>query len=270
MRREKWIRLVLIALSGLSVSWAKDLTYRHYKSTTGARMHVIELDPQMHQLRLIVSPSRKKAVLSKLVKRHPDALAAINGGFFMKNGDPSGFFKHQYWWSHGKKRRGVVGFGDSGLPQEVYFDQLMRRSGVTTSPWSGAQWWDKVGFVVEGAPLMIRDGHIMDLNSEQMLPSFIRNRYARSGICLRSNHEVLLVMASGGDRQSYKLGYRRGLSLYQFAKEMQKLGCLQALNLDGGYSSSMLFHGKVINGHWMQRLQARPIANAIAVVPVKK
>lgn len=40
---------------------------------------------------------------------------------------------------------------------------------------------------------------------------------------------------------------REGLSLLQLAQELKDRGCTVAYNLDGGGSSTMYFHGKVIN-----------------------
>jgi exopolysaccharide biosynthesis protein len=42
-------------------------------------------------------------------------------------------------------------------------------------------------------------------------------------------------------------GVNRGLDLYEFADLMAELGCRDALNLDGGGSSTMVRDGKVQN-----------------------
>ena len=56
-----------------------------------------------------------------------------------------------------------------------------------------------------------------------------------------------------------------GMTLGQLAEYMRKLGSVQALNLDGGGSSTLVVRGDVVNrpsdGH------ERRVAAAIAVIP---
>ena len=266
MKRFHWF-FVFCALLATKIG-AKECFMEKYRSSSGSTIRVIHIDPSTHQLKLLVNANRQRLTLRKFVDNNPEIVAAINGGFFIKSGKPSGFFKYYDWWAVSEKLRGVIGFNQSKNKQSIYFDQLTVRRKTTISPWRHDQWWTKVEFVLGGAPLLMRNGQLIDTTKEQILPSFTRNRYARSGICVTGSQEILLVMASGGDRKSHALGYHKGLSLSEFAQELKRLGCQQALNLDGGYSSSMYFDGQIFNGHWLQGLWPRTIANAIAIVPV--
>lgn len=51
----------------------------------------------------------------------------------------------------------------------------------------------------------------------------------------------MLVVVDGRQNQS------RGVTHKQLAQFMGDLGCVTAFNLDGGGSSTLLFHGKVYN-----------------------
>ena len=42
---------------------------------------------------------------------------------------------------------------------------------------------------------------------------------------------------------------------------------MDALNLDGGYSSGMILNGRWVGGHWLQNVIPRHVANALAIVP---
>lgn len=52
---------------------------------------------------------------------------------------------------------------------------------------------------------------------------------------------MVLVVSDGRTAQS------RGLTLYELADVLQRLGAVTAYNLDGGGSSTMVFNGEVVN-----------------------
>jgi exopolysaccharide biosynthesis protein len=54
------------------------------------------------------------------------------------------------------------------------------------------------------------------------------------------------------------------MSLPELAAYMLKLGCRQALNLDGGGSSTFWIHGQVMNSPCYGK--ERPMANALVLV----
>ena len=55
--------------------------------------------------------------------------------------------------------------------------------------------------------------------------------------------------------------------VHVFGRALLSLECVDALNLDGGYSSGMIFNGRWVGGHWLQNVVARRVANALAIVP---
>ena len=63
----------------------------------------------------------------------------------------------------------------------------------------------------------------------------------RTAIGMLGENHFVLVVSDGRTAES------EGLSLYQLAQFMQKLGVTTAYNLDGGGSSTMYFDGEVIN-----------------------
>ena len=259
--------LVWIVICCAVVLQAASLDKETFYTPRGDAVTVIRADLQHYALRLLVSPRGSRATLSALRAQQPEVVAAINGGFYRTDGQPSGFFKYQKWWSYSAKARGVIGFHAYDDAKAVIFDRLRYHAPKLQSLQRKHAWWQAYDSIVGGAPLLIDAGKLLALEAEDMLPSFVRNRYARSGVCLDQQGRFLMVMVAGGDRQVHKLGYHQGVSLPEFAELLQGLGCQQALNIDGGYSSSMYYQGRIINGHWAQSLAARRIANAIALVP---
>ena len=56
------------------------------------------------------------------------------------------------------------------------------------------------------------------------------------------DNQFIFVVVNGRS-----MGYRRGISLTEFAQIFKDLGCSDAYNLDGGGSSAMVFMGRVVN-----------------------
>lgn len=116
--------------------------------------------------------------------------------------------------------------------------------------------WDGVYDVLGGMPILVADGRAV---AETCSSSFCR-RNPRTGIGWTDNGRILLVVIDGR-RPRWSVG----ASLGEFANIMRDLGAVQALNLDGGGSTTMVVEGDVVNkpsdGH------LRSISNAVLVLP---
>ena len=101
-----------------------------------------------------------------------------------------------------------------------------------------------------GGPTLVRDGKSMEWSGFLM-------RHPRTAIGWNKEH-IFLVEVDG--RQS---GFSLGMTLPELAAYMLKLGCEQAMNLDGGGSATMWVGGNVMNSP--SEGQERPGANALVV-----
>jgi hypothetical protein len=81
------------------------------------------------------------------------------------------------------------------------------------------------------------------------------NRHPRTAIGCTGNGEVVVVTVDGRSSES------KGLTLDELASLMLKLGCSDAMNLDGGGSSTMVLGGTVLNRPSDGGL--RSVANAV-------
>jgi exopolysaccharide biosynthesis protein len=70
----------------------------------------------------------------------------------------------------------------------------------------------------------------------------IQGNQPRTGVGIIDKNHFVFIVVDG--RSS---GYSRGASLAEFAQMFKDLGCTDAYNLDGGGSSTMYFHGRVVN-----------------------
>ena len=88
-------------------------------------------------------------------------------------------------------------------------------------------------------PVLLQDGSISVTENEEVGMAMASNPRTAIGY-LGKNHYVFVV-SDGRTSES------AGLSLYELASFMKSLGALDAYNLDGGGSSTMVFKGEVIN-----------------------
>ena len=92
--------------------------------------------------------------------------------------------------------------------------------------------------IVSG-PLLIDDSHYMPLDSI----NFNANRHPRTMVGITGTGHLLFVVVDG--RQP---GYAEGMSLFELRALAHSLGCTDALNLDGGGSTTMVVAGESSNG----------------------
>jgi Phosphodiester glycosidase len=103
--------------------------------------------------------------------------------------------------------------------------------------------WARAEAIVGGAGLLIRDGRfIEDWAVEQLTAGFPETRHPRTLIGTHSDGSVWLITVDG--RQP-KLS--AGTSLYELRSLASRLGLTQALNLDGGGSTTMWVQGQIVN-----------------------
>ncbi len=114
--------------------------------------------------------------------------------------------------------------------------------------------WSNVFDVVGGGPILMRDGNRLDICGLSC------GAHPRTGVGVKANGRILLVVIDG--RQP---GWSKGVTLLQFARIMDDLGAVTAMNLDGGGSSEMVVEDKVVNRP--SDGQERHITNAILVLP---
>ncbi len=95
--------------------------------------------------------------------------------------------------------------------------------------------------ILGAGPLLLKDNQIvLDAQAEKFSKAFAEQKAIRSAICTTSKGK--LIVAAVHDRAGGK-----GPSLIEHAQLMQQLGCVNALNLDGGSSTSLYLGGQLLD-----------------------
>lgn len=97
-------------------------------------------------------------------------------------------------------------------------------------------------FIIGGGPRLLREGNPVASEAEAYPEAFYTTRHPRTAAGVRADGMLVLAVVDG--RQP---GIGVGLSIAELASLMTELGCLDAINLDGGGSSTMVVRGKPVN-----------------------
>jgi hypothetical protein len=95
--------------------------------------------------------------------------------------------------------------------------------------------------IVAAGPLLVQNGQaVLDAKAEKFSDAFVRELASRSAIGRTSDGTLLLVAVHN------RLD-GNGVSLNEIARLMQQLGAIDALNLDGGSSTTLYLGGQILD-----------------------
>lgn len=101
------------------------------------------------------------------------------------------------------------------------------------------KWW-KMRTAIGGGPVLLKDGLINITNEEeQMFVKGENDRHPRTAMGYTRKRQLIILAIQGRFP-----GIAEGATLAEEAKILADLGCVEALNLDGGGSSCVLVNGK--------------------------
>lgn len=116
--------------------------------------------------------------------------------------------------------------------------------------------WANVEHIISGGPYLVKDGDVfVDMTAQKL--GAIGGKNPRSAIGYTAENNLILVAVDGREGSSV------GMTLMQLARFMSGIGCVQAMNLDGGGSTVMYVSGEVVNKP--QEKGGIPISNAVVL-----
>ena len=122
-----------------------------------------------------------------------------------------------------------------------------------------AKFWD-VKEALHAGPVLVNNGEIfVSVEEEVFFNSPVSGIQPRSAIGYTKDNFLILLVVDGRQANS------RGVYLEELALIMRDLGCIEALNLDGGGSSVLLVNGNLINRP-VGFKSSREIMSAISII----
>lgn len=102
--------------------------------------------------------------------------------------------------------------------------------------------WSSIDNVMGGGPYLVRNGVIsVDWQAAGFKSSFANNRHPRTAVGRTAAGDVWWVTVDG------RSGISPGATLGEMARIMKRLGCVEAINLDGGGSTTLSVAGRSMN-----------------------
>ena len=199
--------------------------------TSNQQIFVLEIPDTAHYtLRFAHEPRRTKT--SEMALKH-NAVAAVNGSFFdMDQHFPVCFL-----------RIDSVNLGENTPGKDTvnrkYYQYgtlcLAGDSELIIKTASSRRWEESLPYpnIMTAGPLLIWHDTLQYMRDDR---TFVTNRHNRTAVGIREDGTVLLLVADGRHKQA------EGLSLTELQQILRWLGCRDALNLDGGGSTTMFLN----------------------------
>ncbi|MEH2242126.1 phosphodiester glycosidase family protein [Nostoc sp.] len=147
---------------------------------------------------------------------------------------------------------GKVGETAVPIPQDGYLltlrgnaasaaSQLSIGSAVSISSATAPSDFSRYPYIIGAGPLLVQNRQIvLDAKGEKFSNAFIAEKAIRSGICTTATGTLMITAI-----HNRVGGY--GPNLTEHAQLMQLMGCVDALNLDGGSSTSLYLGGQLLD-----------------------
>jgi hypothetical protein len=119
--------------------------------------------------------------------------------------------------------------------------------------------WAEVSDAIGGGPVLIRNSLPVFRANEAFTTTQLAPRNPRTALGQLADGRILLVAVDG--RQS---GYSVGMTNFEMAQTMMRLGAVRAMALDGGGSTTLAFDGTVLNSP--SDGKERPVSTALMLM----
>jgi hypothetical protein len=236
-----------------SLPWqrvAAGLEYRSFSPWPDIRVHVLRLDLRAPGLRLVVSSHADRGLPMDRRAESAGAVASFNASFFDHSFVPRGVTVSQGqvwspvlqaaaspWLACDPLQRCRIGFADTATPPA-----------------------DAVN-AVAGTPWLVRDGQVRTAADDGRCPAFCAGAHPRTAVGLAGQGRWLLVVLAEGRRPPVA-----GMTLVQLSRLMRDLGADDAINLDGGGSSTLWLQGRAVTARPANEPAERALANVVSIV----
>lgn len=198
---------------------------------------------------------------SQMAKKQ-GAIAAINGSFFdMQYFNPICYLRidgenvgentnkntpYRKYYQYG-----TLVLDDNGMPKILKTDSL--RVWENSLPYQN---------IMTAGPLLIQSGKEQPMRDDR---TFVTHRHNRTAIGIKPDGTVLMITVDGRHAKA------QGMTLVQLIKTLKWLGCVDALNMDGGGSTTCYIKGRgVVNypsdNNAFDHKGERKVSNAILLM----
>jgi exopolysaccharide biosynthesis protein len=179
----------------------------------------------------------RKLKLTSLLAIENNALGAVNGGFFnTKRGGSVDFIKIN------KKILDSASYSPyKEMPEHSLSAITVDDNKIQIVKGGEKHYWEKSlpqSSILVTGPLLIYNNEEQELR----VNAFNNNRHPRTCACVTNDDSLLLITVDGRNAMA------QGMNLHELTYLTKMLNCKDAINLDGGGSSTMYIQGQPANG----------------------
>lgn len=209
-----------------------------------------------HKLAIDIGYNKRKLKTTSQIAENHHAIAAINGSFFDEDhgGSVTYFEKNDSVISTTRPADIKWALPDSLINGAVI---MTKKHQLKIQKAKSDLFYEKSGkeaFVLVSGPLLIYNGKIQKLPNMK----FSNNRHPRTCLCI-TKRSLIFITIDGRQKQA------DGMTLHEAQKYLLGMGCVNAINLDGGGSSTMWTKEKGIVNKPSDKKGERPVANALLI-----
>jgi exopolysaccharide biosynthesis protein len=206
---------------------------------------------------IVIGNSQPELVKTSLIAQKNNAIAAINGGFFDRDhgGSVTYFELNDSVISQKRPDKIKWAVPDSLTNGTIV---LTKNHKIIIEPARTSQFYEESkeeAAVLVTGPLLIYHSKLHKLPKME----FTFKRHPRTCLCI-TKESVIFVAIDGRSEQA------AGMSLIETQKYLMDLGCYDAINLDGGGSTTMWINNKGIINYPSDKEGERLVSNAILLL----
>jgi len=222
------------------------------------RINILTLDKQSNRrYRIDFAYQTGELLKTSLIAESKGAFAAINGSFFdVDSGGSVNYFENNDSLISRTRSSELKWAVPDSLANGAIL--LNRNNELEIEAANTDQYYEasnREAFVMISGPLLISDSR------SQKLPNmrFANKRHPRTCVGI-TKKSIIFMVVDGRSEQA------AGMSLIEVQEYMLELGCIDAINLDGGGSSSLWTLDKGLINVPSDKTGERPVANALIIM----
>ncbi len=159
-------------------------------------------------------------------------------------------------------KSGIVNIPRNGyvlVSNDKFVLNFLKKKDCINVEWNSMPDWSSVQEAISGGPYLIMNGQVYIDGKEQNFKFVNKDLYApRSAVGLGKNGRLYLI-AVDGKREDHSTGF----TLKQLAEFLKTMGLKDAINLDGGGSTTLVLDGKIVNK--LSEHHERKISNGLLI-----
>ncbi len=194
---------------------------------------------------------------TSLIAKSKNALAAINGGFFnMESGEGVTYFEINDTvidrTRNSKLKWGIANNLINGAIVLTHDNNIILQPAHSEGFYESSA---QESAVLITGPLLLSNSDALNLPDL----NFVNNRHPRTCLC-ETNESIFFITIDGRQKEA------QGMSLHEVQKFLLKIGCIHAINLDSGGSTTMWVHDKGVINFPSDKFGERPVSNVLLIM----